>query len=242
MHAGPALAGVSPFGIRFTPNLVGRGRTGHVAITFDDGPDPVSTPACLDALDRLGWRATFFMLGTMAARSPALVAEVAAAGHEVAVHGFEHRNMLRRLPGSARDDIRRCRDTVADSAGVEPVWFRPPFGILSYGAVRGAREAGLTTVLWTTWGRDWRREATPETVVHDVLRRYVDGGTVLLHDSDCESYPGSWRSTVGALPRLADELAGRGLAAGALGDHGLPGGPAGNGQGAGAGSAPSTTT
>ena len=69
-------------------------------------------------------------------------------------------------------------------------------------------EAGLTTVLWTTWGRDWRREATPETVVTDVLRRYVDGGTVLLHDSDCESYPGSWRSTVGALPLLAAELVG----------------------------------
>ena len=46
--------------------------------------------------------------------------------------------MLRRMPGAARDDIRRCRDTVAELAGVEPVWFRPPFGILSYGAVRGA--------------------------------------------------------------------------------------------------------
>jgi peptidoglycan-N-acetylglucosamine deacetylase len=222
VHAGPALAGVSPFGIRFTPNLVGRGRAGHVAITFDDGPDPESTPACLEALDAVGWKATFFMLGTMVQRAPSLVAEVAAAGHEVAVHGFEHRNMLRRMPGAARDDIRRCRDTVAEHAGIEPVWFRPPFGILSYGAVRGAREAGLTTVLWTTWGRDWRREATPETVVADVMRRYVDGGTVLLHDSDCESYPGSWRSTVGALPLLAAELSARGLQAGPLGDHGLP--------------------
>jgi peptidoglycan-N-acetylglucosamine deacetylase len=242
VHAGPALAGVSPFGIRFTPNLVGRGRPGHVAITFDDGPDPASTPACLEALDRLGWQATFFVLGTMAVRAPGLVAEVAAAGHEVAVHGFEHRNMLRRLPGAVRDDIRRCRDLVAELGGVEPVWFRPPFGILSYGAVKGARDAALTTVLWTTWGRDWRREATPETVVADVLRRYVDGGTVLLHDSDCESYPGSWRATVGALPRLADELAARDLEAGPLRDHGLPCRPAGNTNGTGAGPAPLTTS
>jgi len=242
VHAGPALAGVSPFGIRFTPRLVGRGRAGHVAITFDDGPDPASTPAVLDALDRLGWRATFFMLGTMATRAPGLVADVAAAGHEIAVHGFEHRNMLRRMPGAARADIRRCRDLLAEKAGAAPVWFRPPYGILSYGALRGAREAGLTTVLWTTWGRDWRREATPETVVHDVLRRYVDGGTVLLHDSDCESYPGSWRATVGALPRLADELAARGLEAGALGDHGLPDrAAAGDGHGSGGGPAPLTT-
>jgi hypothetical protein len=79
----------------------------------------------------------------------------------------------------------------------------------------------MTTVLWTTWGRDWRREATPASVVADVTRRYVDGGTVLLHDSDCTSYPGSWRSALGALPRLADEFAARGLAVGTIGTHGV---------------------
>ena len=79
----------------------------------------------------------------------------------------------------------------------------------------------MTTVLWTTWGRDWRREATPDTVVADVTRRYVDGGTVLLHDSDCTSYPGSWRAALGALPRLADEFATRGLAVGTVGEHGI---------------------
>ena len=79
----------------------------------------------------------------------------------------------------------------------------------------------MATVLWTTWGRDWRREATPESVTADVLRRYVDGGTVLLHDSDCESYPGSWKSTLGALPRLAEEFAARGLTVGTVGEHGI---------------------
>ena len=69
----------------------------------------------------------------------------------------------------------------------------------------------MTTVLWTTWGRDWRREATPASVVADVTRRYVDGGTVLLHDSDCTSYPGSWHSALDALPGLADEFAARGV-------------------------------
>ena len=221
LHAGPALAGVSPFGIRVTPALVGRGRDDHVALTFDDGPDPASTPAFLTELDRRGWRATFFMLGVMARRSPSLVADVAAAGHEVAVHGDEHRNMLRRTPRAARDDIQRATDTIADLAGVEPSWFRPPFGVLSLGALSGARRAGLTTVLWTTWGRDWRQEATPDTVAAEVLRRYVVGGTVLLHDSDCESSPGSWRSALGALAPLAEQFARRGLEVGPLRDHGL---------------------
>ena len=76
-------------------------------------------------------------------------------------------------------------------------------------------------MLWTAWGRDWRAEATPESVVGDVLGGFVDGGTVLLHDSDCTSYPGSWRAALGALPRLADEFSTRGLAVGTVGDHGI---------------------
>ena len=80
----------------------GSGVPGHVALTFDDGPDPASTPKFLEALDDLGWHATFFMLGDMARRSPGLAAEVAAAGHEVAVHGDRHRSQLRLTPRRGR--------------------------------------------------------------------------------------------------------------------------------------------
>ena len=54
VHAAPALGGVSPIGVRFTPALVGVGRPGHVALTFDDGPDAASTPRFLETLDGLG--------------------------------------------------------------------------------------------------------------------------------------------------------------------------------------------
>jgi peptidoglycan/xylan/chitin deacetylase (PgdA/CDA1 family) len=212
---------VSPLGVRLTPGLVGVGRRGHVALTFDDGPDPASTPEFLEALDGLGWHATFFMLGEMTRRDPGLAKEVAARGHEVGVHGDVHGNMLRRTPRHTRDDIGRAFDAIADATGVVPEWFRPPFGISSYASLREARRLGMTTVLWTTWGRDWRRESTPESVVADVTRRYVDGGTVLLHDSDCTSYPESWRSALGALPRLADEFAARSLTVGPVGEHGI---------------------
>ncbi len=221
VHATPALAGVSPIGVRLTPRLVGIGRPGHVALTFDDGPDPQSTPEFLAVLDELGWRATFFMLGDMVRRSPSIAREVAAAGHEVGVHGDLHRNMLWRTPDATKRDVASAYDTVAAATGTEPRWFRPPFGILSFSALRAARRHQMSTVLWTTWGRDWRREATPDTVVADVTRRYLDGGTVLLHDSDCESYPGSWKATIGALPSLAEEFDARGLTVGALGDHGI---------------------
>jgi len=157
----------------------------------------------------------------MVRAAPGLAREVADAGHEIAVHGDVHFNMLRRTPQRAFADIARAHDTIAEATGVAPEWFRPPFGISSYGSIRAARSLGMTTVLWTTWGRDWRREATPDTVVADVTRRYVDGGTVLLHDSDCTSYPGSWRSATGALPILADRFAADGLKVGTVGDHGI---------------------
>jgi len=205
---------------RTLPGLAGVGAPGHVALTFDDGPDPKSTPAFLEALDGLGWKATFFLLGSMVERAPTLAAEVADAGHEIAVHGHEHRSQLFRRGRVVADDLARALDTIASHTGVAPLWFRPPYGTLSAGGVLAARRHRLRTVLWTTWGRDWRAEATPSTVTADVARHLGPGGTVLLHDSDCTSAPGSWRSALGALPGLAELFCERGLAVGPLSEHG----------------------
>jgi peptidoglycan/xylan/chitin deacetylase (PgdA/CDA1 family) len=218
-HALPSVTSWRGLRMLATPALAGVGAPGHVALTFDDGPDPASTPAFLDALDTLGWRATFFLLGTMTRRAPSLAAELIAAGHEVGVHGDVHDSMLGRTPARARDDIRRGLETVAEASGSRPRWFRPPYGVLSTGALLAARQAGLRTVLWTAWGRDWRAEATPLTVVRDVGKGLGPGGTVLLHDSDCTSAPGSWRSALGSLPLLDELFSSRGLTVGPLRDH-----------------------
>ena len=102
------------------PRLAGRGRPDHVALTFDDGPDPLSTPHFLRLLDARGIRATFFLLGSMAARSPGLVREMAAAGHEIAVHGWHHRPLLLRGPRATCDDLARARDPSATSPARPP--------------------------------------------------------------------------------------------------------------------------
>ena len=225
VHALPALSNVDALRRRFLPRLAGIGAADHVALTFDDGPDPASTPRFLEALDRLGWRATFFMLGSMVEQAPSLAAEVGAAGHEVAVHGYDHRSEMFRAPGAVADDLARAVDRVSDASSQPVHWFRPPYGTLSAGGVAAARRLGMRPVLWSAWGRDWRAEATAETVVDDVLKGLGPGATVLLHDSDCTSAPGAWRSALGALDRLADEFASRSLAVGPLADHGLDGGP-----------------
>ncbi len=193
------------------PGLSGRMPAGTAALTFDDGPHPEGTPAVLDRLDALGWTATFFLLGTAARARPDLVREIARRGHQVAVHGDEHRYLIARDPVAAARDLARARDTVAGITGVAPTWWRPPYGVLSGPALVAARRLGLRPVLWSAWGRDWRAGATPESVVAELSAGTVDGGTLLLHDSDATSAAGSWRTTAAALPLLAERLAGSGV-------------------------------
>jgi peptidoglycan/xylan/chitin deacetylase (PgdA/CDA1 family) len=217
------LATFVPAGKRLLPGLNGRGRPGHVALTFDDGPDGQSTPHFLDRLAQLDVKATFFLLGEMCLRYPDVPRRLVDEGHEVAVHSWDHRNHLRNLPGRrTADQLARTADLIEVQAGVRPEWFRPPYGALTTADLVVAKRLGLRTVLWTAWGQDWQRDLTPADVVDEVLRGDLDGGTVLLHDSDCTSEPGSWRATLGALPRLVDTLREQGLEVGTVGAHGLP--------------------
>jgi peptidoglycan/xylan/chitin deacetylase (PgdA/CDA1 family) len=201
------------------PSLAGVGDSGHVALTFDDGPSPVSTPAFLDALDSLGWKATFFMLGEMVAGAPEVALEVAQRGHEVAVHGFKHENHLRKGPRWSTRDLLAARDLIGELTGSRLRWFRPPYGALAGSSVVAAKRCGLQPVLWTTWGRDWEKTTTPATVVQEVTASMVRGPTVLLHDSDHSSAEGSWKATLAALPLLADLWARQGLKVGPLLEH-----------------------
>ncbi|MEZ0094801.1 polysaccharide deacetylase family protein [Streptacidiphilus sp. EB129] len=223
-HAAPAVTSIQPLEPlrrRLFPRFGGVGDPGHVALTFDDGPDPLSTPRFLKVLEHRGVKATFFLLGFMLERDPGLGREIAAAGHEVAVHGYLHRPMVLRTPAQTRDDLSRARDLVASATGVSPRWYRPPYGIATTSALRTARRLDMTPVLWTSWGLDWRAGATGSSVYDTVTGNLDGGGTILLHDSDCTSAPASWTATLSALPRLLDHCEERGWKLGPLADHGI---------------------
>lgn len=221
-HAAPAISTFGPLRNRAMPRLAGRGRRDHVALTFDDGPDPLSTPRFLGLLAARRIRATFFLLGREAQRSPDLVREIAAAGHEIGIHGWLHRPLLLRGLRATYDDFARARDIVADITGHQPILFRPPYGVMSTAAHIAARRLSLTPVLWTCWGEDWTARATPESIHQRVTADLDGGGTILLHDSDCTSAPGAWRPALGALPRILDACEQRGFQVGRLRDHGWP--------------------
>jgi peptidoglycan/xylan/chitin deacetylase (PgdA/CDA1 family) len=215
----PGLLAVPAVRRGVAPRLAGVGAPWHVALTFDDGPRAESTPAVLAALDALGWRATFFMLGVEARREPAVAAAVAAAGHEIGLHGDAHRAALREPPWATVAALRRARLAIEDATGVAPRWYRPPYGVPSGAALAGARSLGLRPVLWTAMGRDWEAGATPASIVAAVAADLAPGGTVLLHDAAAS---GSWRAAVAALPLLAELFEAAGLRPGPLGEHGIP--------------------
>ena len=175
-----------------------------VALTFDDGPHAEGTPAVLAELERRGARATFFLVGEQVERHPALAREIVAAGHEIAVHCYRHTLLLRRRVRAVADDLDRTLAVIGEATGLAPSLYRPPYGVLSSGALQLVRTRGLRTLLWSTWGRDWERRATPASIARRATRGLRAGDVVLLHDADEYSAPGSWRNTVAALPAIID--------------------------------------
>jgi peptidoglycan/xylan/chitin deacetylase (PgdA/CDA1 family) len=220
-HAAPALTGIAPLRRAVWPALSGKGWPDHVALTFDDGPDPASTPQFLDLLARRKVKATFFLLGQMLIGAPDVARRIVDEGHEVAIHGWTHRNHLRVPPQQVHDELERTAGLIRDVTGTTPTYHRPPYGVMTAGDVAAGRRLALTPVLWTTWGRDWEARATPERVLRTLTPQLRGGGTVLLHDSDCTSAPGSWRNTLGALDGLIDLVEDAGHTMGPLREHGL---------------------
>ena len=177
--------------------LCGAGDAGHVALTFDDGPDPVSTPYFVDALAAAEVRATFFVVGERLHRHRWLGRLLASAGHELAVHGWRHTPLV---PGrAARRGLYRTVNLITDVTGMPPRWFRPPYGVVLPGSLRLVRAVGLEPVLCG--------------------RRVRGGATVLLHDRTRAE--AAWRAGIALVPRIVAMCRRRGLRIGPLGEHGV---------------------
>jgi peptidoglycan/xylan/chitin deacetylase (PgdA/CDA1 family) len=182
-----------------------------VALTFDDGPHERGTPAVLDQLARLGAPATFFLVGEQVVRQRSLAAEIAAAGHEIALHGHRHRSLLLRTPAALADDLRRAVAAIEDATGRSPACYRPPFGVFSLAGVLETRRNGWLPLLWSRWGKDWLPGETGASVARRATEGIGAGDVVLLHDADHYGSRDCWRATAAALPFVLDRLGELGL-------------------------------
>ena len=184
-----------------------RGRR-EIALTFDDGPSEC-TPAVLDVLQHYGLRATFFVCGKNVEQFPALLRQVAAAGHEIGNHTYSHPGLLLRSASRIRLELERTQDAIEEVAGVRPRLFRPPYGVRAP-SLRGIQDGlGLTTVMWTVIGNDWKLGRA--AIAERVLRRVREGGIICLHDGHEVYHPADRRETVAALPGIVEGLHRRGF-------------------------------
>jgi peptidoglycan/xylan/chitin deacetylase (PgdA/CDA1 family) len=223
---GPALTSIGPLRRRIMPKLAGSASSADVALTYDDGPDPRSTPQFLDLLASYDVSATFFLLGSAVTGNATLVKEMAGAGHELAVHGWDHQCLAWKRPGLLADELRRTQHTMEDLTGVPVTRYRPPYGVMTGEGMLAARRTRLRTVLWSAWGRDWSRHATTQSIVDQVYATLLPGGTVLLHDTDRTSAPGSWRATLNASDALLNTWAAQDVKVGSLRDRDQASSPA----------------
>lgn len=207
----PALAPIcSPVRslLRTTDRLPDRST---VALTFDDGPHPEGTPRILDLLSEAGVKATFFLVGEQVVGRPGLAAEIVSRGHEIGLHGYEHRTLVRLTSRELSEDLARAMHVIASATQREPDLYRPPRGMFTYSGLVAVRRRGWQPILWSADGRDWRGSATPSSINRRISAALQGGEVILLHDADYYGSPGSWRNTLGALSLLLRELHVKGM-------------------------------
>lgn len=150
---------------------------GRIALTFDDGPGPL-TLRYLDMLDRLGARATFFLVGELCQAHPELVAAIAERGHELAGHGYTHRRFTSISQAELVSELDRTRALLPPRHAARQL-VRPPFGSVSLSSLLACARHGYTTVLWSLNSGDWRAGDAAE-VERTVSSGAASAGEILL--------------------------------------------------------------
>jgi len=192
------------------------GEPGTFALTFDDGPDPRHTAAIAELLAARGHRATFFVLGRAVRAHPEVAAATAAAGHELASHGDDHRLLALTPPDGIRAQLRAAEDAVLAATGSRPApLFRAPHGVRSPWLRPVARAAGYRVCAWDGSVFDTALPGV-DAIVGRVRPLLGPGRVILLHDGDGSGAGASREQTVQALPGILDAAEAVGLRSVAL--------------------------
>ncbi|MVP01989.1 polysaccharide deacetylase family protein [Paenibacillus sp. N10] len=178
-----------------------------IALTFDDGPDPVQTAQILNELKKYGAKATFFAVGKRAERFPELIKREIAEGHEVGNHTYSHPFLTsNRTTDEIRDEITAAQKVLKSITGKSPTLFRPPGGYYHERLVHASLSEGCLPVMWS-WHQDTEDWKSPPVskIVNKVLSNAREGDIVLFHD-----YVKGSSNTVAAIKQILPELQKRG--------------------------------
>ena len=183
----------------------------EIALTIDDGPDPVVTPQVLDLLDRHAVKATFFCVGEKAARYPELCREIVRRGHAVENHSQHHRHSFAFMgPRGFMRELQAAQTTLGQLTGEPPLFFRAPAGLRNPFLDPVLKKLGLTLASWSARGFD-TRIGDVERVRHALISKLQAGAILLLHDGNAALTPHGTPVILDVLPSVLEAAAAAGL-------------------------------
>jgi peptidoglycan/xylan/chitin deacetylase (PgdA/CDA1 family) len=175
----------------------------YIAMTFDDGPSPETTPRLLDILKQRNIKATFFMIGQNAERNPAIVKRILEDGHEIGNHSWTHPQLSKLSDERVTQEINQTQDAIKKACGYTPVLLRPPYGAITARQKEWIeKQFGLSVIIWSVDPFDWKRPGA-SVIEQRILAGARPGAIVLSHDIH--------KQTVDAMPATLDALAAKGF-------------------------------
>ncbi|MDD4899567.1 MAG: polysaccharide deacetylase family protein [Candidatus Omnitrophica bacterium] len=182
-----------------------------VAITFDDGPSPVWTPQILDALKKANIKATFFMIGEHVLKYPEIARRVAAEGHEIGNHTFDHHVLIYYKMDELEKEVNEGEAVIKQVTGVTTNYFRPPKAWLTNSEKKKLKEMGYQVILWSLNSKDWVT-FDDKYMIRYLVHHIHPGDIILFHDAGgvFSTEGGDRHETVLTITRLAEKLRDRG--------------------------------
>jgi peptidoglycan-N-acetylglucosamine deacetylase len=180
----------------------------EVALTFDDGPSPSSSPGILSILEQTHTPATFFVVGQQATAWPDIVRREWNDGFIIGVHSWDHANMATQSSSQMRQEFSSTITAIHHAIGDNAcVWLsRPPYGSFNNTVLQIANSYGLTSINWDDDSNDWSLPGV-QRIVSNVLNAARPGAIILMHDG-----PANRAQTAAAIPLILQGLKARGLA------------------------------
>ncbi len=184
----------------------------YIALTFDDSPNPESTPKILDILKKYNTKATFFVLGKFAEKNPEVLKRIAKEGHEIGNHTYSHASGYLVDENKIKAELNKTSNIVKRATGKRTILFRPPFGFENWRFLKIAENLGYKIILWTFDVGDWNLSAdrqnkvSAEEIENRILKNVEGGSIILLHDGGKDR-----EELVKALPKIIERLRKRGF-------------------------------
>ncbi|WP_438838047.1 polysaccharide deacetylase family protein [Streptococcus pluranimalium] len=170
----------------------------RVALTFDDRPNPDTTPRVLKILDQYDAKATFFTLGHKLAGQETLVKRMIDQGNEIGNHTWSHPNLTTLSVEGIKQEITATNQAIEKITHQKPTLMRPPYGATN-ATVQAA--VGMKEIMWTVDTLDWQSHSTP-AIMKKLKEQLTPGGIILMHDIH--------QTSVDALPSVLDYLKSQG--------------------------------